>query len=232
MIPVIVTYNRKPYAHRRLLATDLEGTLTPYETMEVIGYHLQHVYTDLDGRKVNMYDFMIKITQGGMRGKRPMPFSESLKLRIGKVAEFMPLEEMRGIARTIPLRGGAKEALQAITVKYDIAVITGGIHPLAKEILLGNGLGVDYLAASGIESNNGRIVEVYPLTDKGEVVRQLVREYRYEYVVGMGDGSNDKRIKEVSNRFIWVNPKDGLVEGGDEVIDGDDLGVLVDKLDL
>ncbi|MBI2971066.1 MAG: haloacid dehalogenase-like hydrolase [Candidatus Aenigmarchaeota archaeon] len=217
-IPVFVTTNRRPEFKHGLFAADYEGTLLAGEFMEALGNALAGVYTELDGSRVSMKAYMEAITQRGMRGE--LPFDASLRLRLEEITKYMNLEEMKAVVAGIPLRTGAREALMELEKYHDIIVVSGGIYPLVEHSLSTHGIGVDYVAASGIKCN-GRLQDVYPLTDKSLPLKQLMQQHPYGWLVAMGDGANDRQMKGVANRFIWVCPKDGLAEDRDIVIGGD-----------
>lgn len=223
MIPVMRTYNRRNGTRRKLLATDFEGTLLEGEMMEALGCYLDGEFVDYNGSLVPLGDYMKRITELGMTGR--MPFGESLRLRFETLADLMPLKEMQDVVAGMPLRRGAREALRAIEDEYDVAIITGGIHPLVECYLKRNGIEVDYHAASGAGIVDGKVARVYPLIDKLEPVQRLKEEVRYRHIVAMGDGATDRAMKKVAGRFIWVCPKPGLAEDGDIVL-GNDLSSL------
>lgn len=214
-IPFMKAYSRRmPYAN--LLAIDLEGTLLDGEMMEAIGAKLSGVYTELNGQRVTMKEYMDTITQMGMRGE--MRFEDSFRARIEKAFSLVSPEDMKRLVCSVPFSAGVKDTLPKLREKYDIAVVSGGLAALIEHCLESKGIVVDYIAASSVIADNGKI-QIYPLADKSVPIAQLVKDHGYRYVVAIGDGANDACMKSVADKFVWFCPKPCLAKDGDLVIE-------------
>lgn len=159
--------------------------------------------------------------------RRDIDLWRSVDHRISKKDIIDILEEA-------PLMNGFDECFPGLEQKYDTAIISGGLKPLAKHI------GEPYfnrIMANDIEEKNGRltgqgVLEVR-LKDKGEAFEKLLSEMDVgeEECVAVGNSWVDLPMIKRAGLGIAFNPADEKIrEGADLVIEEKDLSLLLDHV--
>ena len=186
--------------HNQPLAVfDWEKTLLHGESLDEVGKFLD-ITTEIE-----------QITRDGMDGR--IDFRESIGRRVDlinqKLVTGYDLTAILDVVRDIPLVPHAEEVIGFLKeAGYTIGIVSGGLDMFVQ--LGAERLYPNFLFSSRTEIKDGTI-SVYPLTDKGLVVRFLREEYGFRKVYAFGDGANDISMMKEADVGIGYRPTPILV---------------------
>jgi len=144
--------------------------------------------------------------------------------------ERIHISIIRKILDGVPLMKGAPEAIKELRRRGIMtAIVSGGLQPLTERIA--GTCGIDINLSNGLVTDNegyvtGEGIVVVPVSDKGAVVKKLVKGLglKKEQCAAIGDRGLDSRMFEHVGLGIAFNPADQEV--------CDEAAVVIRKKDL
>jgi len=151
-----------------------------------------------------------EITLLGMKGK--IDFKEGLKKRIS-LLKGLSIEVAKEVAMKMEYYDGVVETFKKLKEKkHTLAVITGCFDVFEER--LKEDLGIDFVIANKFIVNNGHISDVDIIVDehKEKHLEKLLDNIKIdkEYVIMVGDGTNDIGIFKSAGYAVGLNPKDEI----------------------
>ncbi|MBS3781002.1 MAG: HAD-IB family phosphatase [Candidatus Thermoplasmatota archaeon] len=147
---------------------------------------------------------------------------------------YISRDDIVEILKDVPLIDGFQNCIPVLSERYETAIISGGLKPLAEYI--GKSY-FDMIMANDLKEKNGRltgegILEV-ELKNKGKAFDRLLSEMNFEEkeTVAIGNSHIDAPMLKKAGTGIAFNPADKKVkEASDIIIEEKDLSLLLDFL--
>lgn len=192
--------------NKRLVVFDMDSTLIRIEVIDELA------------RLHGVYDEVAALTAHAMAGG--MPYEESLKLRVAKLAG-LPLVEVMKLASDLPMTEGAEDLLRVLKgLGLKTAVISGGFS-VAAEALRGR-LGLDYAFSNVLEVKDGRLTgrvqePIVGPQRKADLLDALAQRegIPLDQTIAVGDGANDLLMLEKAGLGIAFHAKAKLKDAAD-----------------
>jgi phosphoserine phosphatase len=153
---------------------DLDSTLTKEELLPRIA------------KLNNTHDELRELTRSAMIGK--IDFQESFRKRVSILADI-PLEQVQECVRTVPLLEKIMEWIKSHI--SSTVVVTGNLDVWVETLLEEHNLR-SYTSKALIRNSR---VEIEQVLDKVNVIR----DYKEDYTIFVGDGSNDVSLMSLTN---------------------------------
>lgn len=153
---------------------DLDSTLTKEELLPRIA------------KLNNTHDELRELTRSAMIGK--IDFQESFRKRVSILADI-PLEQVQECVRTVPLLEKIMEWIKSHI--SSTVVVTGNLDVWVETLLEEHNLR-SYTSKAHIRNSR---VEIEQVLDKVSVIR----DYKEDYTIFVGDGSNDVSLMSLTN---------------------------------
>lgn len=204
----------------RLVVFDLDGTLTPVDSL---WRYLHEAFGTWDFGKI--------AAQKYRRGE--ITYKEWAETDAGYWAGA-PLSEVKEILERIPYRRGAREVFQELKQrKVKTAILSAGLSLLAEKVA--SDLGADFAIANELQSNDGRltggIIVRVGVSDKKRIIEQLAAKLQVllSEVALVGDRAFDLPHPECLR--IAFKPKDDIArQEADFIVEDDDLSRILPYL--
>ena len=185
------------FADLKLVAMDMDSTLITMETIDELG--------DLVGRKPGI----AAITARAMRGEIDYP--ESLRQRVS-LLKGLPESGLLEVYETrLKLTAGA-EVLLAACRKYGVKtlLVSGGFTYFVERLKAR--LGIDYALSNTLEIAGGRLTgkvlgDIVDAEAKAAKFREVVKSFRKDQTVAVGDGANDLKMMAEAGLSIAFHAK-------------------------
>lgn len=144
----------------------------------------------------------------------------------------LTVERVREILSTVPHMRGIEEMASALReMGYTLVIISGGIDMLAE--MLTDRYGFAEYHANGFEIRGGEVIPRVrvPVPMKSDVMRDVIRRYKPEKIVAVGDSDVDMGLFQHADLRIAFNPCSVELEDmADHVVDDKDLRLIVPLL--
>ena len=191
---------------KRLVVFDMDSTLIRIEIIDELA------------RAHGVYDDVAAITATAMAGG--MPFEESLRLRVSKLAG-LPVQALHKLSAELPLTEGAEDLLRVLrALGFKTAVISGGFS-FAADALRAR-LGLDYSYSNVLEVKDGKLTGrvIEPIVGpqrKADLLDALAQRegIPLEQTIAVGDGANDLLMLEKAGLGIAFHAKAKLRDAAD-----------------
>ena len=191
---------------KRLVVFDMDSTLIRIEVIDELA------------RAHGVYDEVAAITATAMAGG--MPYEESLKLRVARLAGLSVTVVQRLVA-DLPLTDGAEDLLRVLrALGFKTAVISGGFSVAADALRLR--LGLDYAYSNVLEVKDGKLTGrvIEPIVGpqrKADLLDALAQRegIPLEQTIAVGDGANDLLMLEKAGLGIAFHAKAKLRDAAD-----------------
>jgi len=198
--------------NKRLVVFDMDSTLIRVEVIDELA------------RLHGVYDEVATVTATAMAGG--MPYEESLKLRVAKLAG-MHYASVLGLVADLPLQDGAEELLRVLKgLGFKTAVISGGFSVAADAVR--SRLGLDYAFSNVLEVKDGKLTgrvqePIVGPQRKADLLDALAQREGIPLfqTIAVGDGANDLLMLEKAGLGIAFHAKAKLKDAADtSVSDG------------
>ena len=191
---------------KRLVVFDMDSTLIQMEVIDELA------------RAHGVYDEVAAITSTAMAGG--MPYEESLKLRVHKLAG-LPVAVVQKLVADLPLTDGAEDLLRVLrALGFKTAVISGGFSLAADS--LRQRLGLDYAYSNVLDVKDGKLTGrvIEPIVGpqrKADLLDALAQRegIPLEQTIAIGDGANDLLMLEKAGLGIAFHAKAKLKDAAD-----------------
>lgn len=192
--------------NKRLVVFDMDSTLIRIEVIDELA------------RLHGVYDEVAALTAQAMAGG--MPYEESLKLRVAKLAG-LPLSDVMKLVADLPITEGAEDLLRVLRgLGFKTAVISGGFS-VAAEVLRAR-LGLDYAFSNVLEVKEGKLTgrvqePIVGPQRKADLLDALAQRegIPLEQTIAVGDGANDLLMLEKAGLGIAFHAKARLKDAAD-----------------
>ncbi|SFC75684.1 phosphoserine phosphatase SerB [Pseudoalteromonas denitrificans] len=192
-----------------LLVMDMDSTAITIECIDEIA------------RLANVYDEVASVTAQAMSGT--LEFSESLKLRVAKLAGI-DLSLIEQLKQDLPLMPGVSSLCELLKEKgWKLAIASGGFIPFAQRVQAL--LNLDLIHANALEvSDNtltGNVVGVIvDAQEKANFLNKTAKAFDIdiEQTLAMGDGANDLKMMGNAGLGIAVHGKPKVAKTADVAI--------------
>jgi phosphoserine phosphatase len=172
-------------------------------------------------RLANVYDEVASVTAQAMSGT--LEFSESLKLRVAKLAGI-DLSLIEQLKQDLPLMPGVSSLCELLKEKgWKLAIASGGFIPFAQRVQAL--LNLDLIHANALEvSDNtltGNVVGVIvDAQEKANFLNKTAKAFDIdiEQTLAMGDGANDLKMMGNAGLGIAVHGKPKVAKTADVAI--------------
>ena len=186
---------------KRLVVFDMDSTLIRIEVIDELA------------RAHGVYDEVAAITATAMAGH--MPYEESLRLRVAKLAG-LPVSEIQKIVADLPLTEGAEDLLRVLKA----AVISGGFSIAADALRMR--LGLDYAFSNVLDVKDGKLTgrvhePIVGPQRKADLLDALAQRegIPLDQTIAVGDGANDLLMLEKAGLGIAFHAKAKLKDAAD-----------------
>ena len=191
---------------KRLVVFDMDSTLIRIEVIDELA------------RAHGVYDEVAAITATAMAGH--MPYEESLRLRVAKLAG-LPVSEIQKIVADLPLTEGAEDLLRVLkALGFKTAVISGGFSIAADA--LRTRLGLDYAFSNVLDVKDGKLTgrvhePIVGPQRKADLLDALAQRegIPLDQTIAVGDGANDLLMLEKAGLGIAFHAKAKLKDAAD-----------------
>ena len=161
---------------KKIFLFDLDSTITKEEILPSIS------------KSINKEDEMRKLTEMTMMGE--ISFEESFKSRVDMLKDI-PVSEVAEKISNISLN---QELVKFLNKHKDICyIVTGNLDVWIDKLMKKIGMENNYFCSKALVSNN-KITKISKILQKDEVVAKFK-----DYIVAIGDGSNDYKLLEKAN---------------------------------
>ncbi len=197
---------------KRLVVFDMDSTLIRVEVIDELA------------RLHGVYDEVAALTATAMAGG--MPYEESLKLRVQKLAG-LPFASVQKLVADLPLTDGAESLVRVLKgLGLKTAVISGGFSVAADSLRVR--LGLDYAYSNVLEVKDGKLTgklqePIVGPQRKADLLDALAQREGIPLVqtIAVGDGANDLLMLEKAGLGIAFHAKAKLKDAADtSVSDG------------
>ncbi len=184
--------------NKRLIVMDADMTFLQCEVIDELG------------KIAGVGEELGRITKAAMNGE--VDFVEALRRRVS-LLKGLTVEQLEGVARTIPLTNGA-EALVRILKRlgFKIAIVSGGFRFFIDR--LKETYRMDYGFANELELVDGKVTgnlgdEIIDAHAKKKILMELAERegVSLQQVVAVGDGANDIQMLACAGLGIAFNAK-------------------------
>ncbi len=165
---------------KNIYCFDLDGTVTAQEILPLIAAEL------------DLYEEIATLTQATINGL--IPFEKSFKLRC-KLLSDVPVKRVQEIAEKVKINESIANFLREN--KDNSYIITGNIYEWIKPII--EKLGCKIFCSQG-KFNDGKLVGLEKIINKGEVIKRLRKNDRS--IISVGDGMGDVLMFQESDLSI------------------------------
>ena len=184
----------------KLICFDLDSTLIDCETLDILAEEMGV------GKEVK------KITALAMNGE--IDFETAVKERL-KFLKGFPVKKINALMERVPLMPGAKELIFSLKKEgFVISIITGSYdviaYPFAKQ------LGVDFCFANTLGVKDRKLTGKFNLKvngNKDKLLNKLKKDNFIDFVVAVGDGTNDLPMLKVADLGIAFCAKPNVNRG-------------------
>ncbi|MFB6269041.1 MAG: phosphoserine phosphatase SerB, partial [Halobacterium sp.] len=197
-----------------LVAFDFDGTLADSEMMDRLA------------ARHGVGDDVADITERAMRGD--LSYAESLRERASLVAG-LPSEDAADVYSGVRLRDGAADVLRELDGNgVRVVVLTGGFRRGVQAALDAAGVSVDRIVSNRLPEADGELTGDVdgPLIEgtKDDALVDVCAEYGVDVEdgVAVGDGANDTPMLDAAGFSVGFQPKPGVDEHCDVVVDSMD----------
>jgi phosphoserine phosphatase len=198
------------YRHaRKLVVFDMDSTLIQGEVIDVLA------------QRAGVGAQVAKITASTMEGK--IDFKESLTRRVS-LLKGLDAKVLPEIARNLVLAEGAERVIQTLKkLGYKIGIISGGFDFFGE--YLQNKLGMDYVFANALETENGKISgnirgDIIDGPKKADLLKTIatVENISLQQTIAVGDGANDLPMISIAGLGIAFHAKPIVKENSEQSI--------------
>ena len=191
---------------KRLVVFDMDSTLIRIEVIDELA------------RAHGVYDEVAALTASAMAGA--MPYEESLKLRVHKLAG-LPVAVVQKLVADLPLTDGAEDLLRVLrALGFKTALISGGFSLAAESLRVR--LGLDYAYSNVLEVKDGKLTgkvsePIVGPQRKADLLDALAQRegIPLEQTIAIGDGANDLLMLEKAGLGIAFHAKAKLRDAAD-----------------
>lgn len=191
---------------KRLVVFDMDSTLIRCEVIDELA------------RAHGVYEEVSTITATAMAGG--MPYEESLRLRVAKLAG-LSVSVVQKIAADLPLTEGAEDLLRVLkALGFKTAVISGGFSLAADALRVR--LGLDYAYSNVLDVKDGKLTgrvhePIVGPQRKADLLDALAQRegIPLEQTIAVGDGANDLLMLEKAGLGIAFHAKAKLKDAAD-----------------
>jgi len=194
--------------------TEPKSTLLKHKKTSLIVFDLDGVLLDEYlpelAKLVNKEREVDDITQQGIR--QEIDWKEGLRKRI-TLLKGLPIEDAKKIAESMEYHDGVKETLRQLKqYGHKLAVISGGFDVFEER--LRRELKIDFIITNKFIVEHGQINGVKIIVDEHKEKNlkkiQNILKSDLDYVIFVGDGTNDIGIIKSADYAIGLNPQDEI----------------------